>query len=368
MKHTLTRFVAASLSCVLLLSSCATNTSRYALYGKYPNGKVRAYMTEGMFSYFLSQQKASYLQVLIYNDKSITGDSPEIWQRPSPDGRTYEKVFFEETVNDAAELVAANYLLYSFTSTTDPKKEYTLPEDYLDYVDSLIAKNAESKYGSLSAFEDYLLNFGATLEDYTQLYIMTANVDLLKDALFAENGMAAITEKQIKDYYAENYYSVRHIFINTAYDEKIDGTRAPLSAAESQKRQNTADAVLAFINSGGSFDQAKDAFTESYVSVYQGISQMDITAQTANAPELGEALKTMEVDEVRAVSSQYGIHILQRVATDPDAYAQDETVVSKITSALKNKLYPDIIASYLPEIVTNGDIVGKYSMAAAQMP
>ena len=91
-------------------------------------------------------------------------------------------------------------------------------------------------------------------------------------------------------------------------------------------------------------------------------------ATTANAPELGEALCEMQIDEVRAVRSAYGIHILKRVATDPDNYNKDESAVNNITSALKNKLYPEIIARYTPQIVANGDIIGKYTMASAQMP
>ena len=356
------------LSGLLLFCSCSSAKESYALYGQYPNGKIRAYMTEGMFRYFLSQQKASYLQVISYNDETVTGDSEEIWQRISPQGKTYEETFFDETIKDATELVAANYLLYSFSSTSDPNKEYTLPEDYLDYVDSLIAENAVQKYGSLSAFEDYLLNFGATLRDYTELYIMTANVDLLKDALFSDGGMAQITDEQIKNYYTEHYYSVRHIFVNTSYDEKIDGTRAPLSNAEETKREETAEKIYSFIAAGGSFEEAAETFTESYVTAYPNVNQTDISAKTANAPELGEALKEMEIGEVRSVRSAYGIHIIKRVATDPENYNQDATTVQNITAALKNERYPEIIAVYTPKIVVNEDIVGKYSMASAQLP
>lgn len=364
----LSRLLCLSLSGVLLLGSCASSSSDYVLYGRYPNGKIRAYMTDGMFRYFLAQQKATYLQVLMYNDPSITGDSPEVWEALSSDGRTYEEVFIEDAVSEATELVAANYLLYSFTSTSDPNKEYTLPEDYLDYVDALIAQNAVENYGSLDDFEDYLLNFGASLRDYTDLYLMTANVDLLKDAVFAEGGLAPISDEQIKAYYAENYYSVKHVFINTSYDEKIDGTKAPLSDAERKKRTETAERILAFVNSGGAFDEIGKNFPEAYVTAYGGVNTMDITAKTANAPELGEALKTMAVDEVRSVASQYGIHILKRVATDPESYDQDESTVSAVTASLKNALYPEIIALYASQISVDEEKLSEYSLASAQLP
>jgi len=172
---------------MLFCSGCAGKTKDLALYGTGPDGKVLSHMTPGMFSYFLSQQKSTYFTVLSFNDSSITSDSPEIWSRPAPDGGTYGEKFFEDVLNEAKTLVTANTMLYSLPSADEKKDHYELPEDYLDYVDSLIVQNAIDKYGSVMAFEDYLLNFGTTLEDYTNLYIMTANVDLLKEEYYIPN-------------------------------------------------------------------------------------------------------------------------------------------------------------------------------------
>ncbi|MBR5528652.1 MAG: hypothetical protein IKV97_06565, partial [Clostridia bacterium] len=244
-------------SCLFSVS-CGQKRSELALYGVGPDGDVMAGMTEGMFSYFLSQQKSQYYTVLRFNDNTITSDSPEIWNRKAPSGKTFGEEFFEDALDEAETLMTANTMLYSMPSADSKKKHYELPEDYLDYIDSLVAQNAIEKYGSVMAFEDYLLNFGATLEDYTNLYIMTANADLLKEALFADGtGAYQITEEEKKQYFANNYYSVRHIFINTSYDEKIDGTKAPASPAETQKRTEKASEILAFIRGGGTYEEAE---------------------------------------------------------------------------------------------------------------
>lgn len=355
-------------ACALFTFSCSDKRDSYAIYGISPDGKIAAGMTEGMFSYFLSQQKVTYYTVLRFNDPTITADSPEIWEKTSPEGVAYGERFYEDVIKEARELITANTILYSMPSP-DGKGNYTLPEEYTDYVNSLVTKNAIEKYGSVMAFENYLLNFGATLEDYTNLYIMTANVDLLKEAMFDDNtGLYRISEEEKKKYYEDNYYSVRHIFINTAYDEKIDGTRAPLTEAEAAKRKDISGQILSFIKSGATFEEAAESFTQKFVTVYPGAAQMDITSSTANAPELGEALKTMSIGEVRAVNSAYGVHILERVPTDPDTYDDDKETLEAIRSAIANKLYPEIIEANSDIVTVNQDITGKYSLADAIMP
>lgn len=122
------------------------------------------------------------------------------------------------------------------------------------------------------------------------------------------------------------------------------------------------------MKSGGSFDEIGTRFSESYVTAYSGVNTMDCTAQTTNAPELGEALKTMEVGEVRSVASQYGIHILKRVETDPETYKDNESTVSAITASLKNALYPEIIALYTSQITVDEEKLSEYSLASAVLP
>lgn len=370
-----TKNLLKSIICIILsfsaifLFSCANKKENSAIYGLDENGKLKAYMTEGMFSYFLSEQKNKYFAVLCYNDPTITEDTPEVWERKAPDGVSYGEKFFADVLEEASDIVAANTILYSLQSPDNASKSYELPADYIEYVSALVKQNAIEKYGSVMAFESYLLNFGTTLEDYTNLYIMTANTDLLKDAMFSDTvGIYKISDKEIKDYYKENYYSVRHIFVNTVYDEKIDGTRAPLSEAETARRESVAGDIFAYISSGESYESALKDFNQSFVTVYPSAAQMDISSSTANAPELGEALKKMAVNEVRSVKSAYGYHIIKRVETDPESFNKDEDVVKSIRSAIANKIYPEIIDANKDIVHINEEIVGKYSMSSAILP
>lgn len=386
MKFNIKKFITRALCCTLVLSamllctSCSTGED-YTAYGSNDKNKVfygidnqgklvdGTVMTDGMFGYFLSEQKSAFLITLMYNDPELTGDSAEIWQRKAPDGKTYEEKIFAEVTRSAKELVAANTVLYMMPDPNDPKKGYALPQDYVEYVKSLVLQNAVEKHGSVMNFEAYLANFGATVEDYTALYLMTANVDLLKEALFNnQNSSIVFSDAEFQDYYAKNYYCAQHIYVNTATDTKIDGTLAPLSAAESAKRQQIADEIYEFIKSGGTIEQAKNIYTQSYVQVYENYSEMDKNSSTANAPELGEALIKLEVGETGVAKSSYGTHIIRRVETNPENFSKNTNTLSSIYSALSNERYLQILDEQTQRVVANDSVLSTFSMAEAILP
>ncbi len=365
MKNKLLRIVLLALAFSLVLCSCGKSEKDYAVYAKDSSGNIISGMTEGMFSYFLSQQKSNYLMVLMFNDKTLIGDTPEAWDKLSPDGRSYGDAFYDTIVEEAKNIVAANAVLFS-QENSDGKK-YSLPEDYLDYVDALVRRNAQEKYGNVMNFESYLMNFGATLEDYTQLYLMTANVDLLKEAMFSDGGWFGIPDEDKKKYYTDNYYTVEHVFVDTAYETKIDGTKAPLSDAEVRNREAIAHSIKLDVENGILLSELADSYTQSYVTVYPGRSSMDINGSTS-VKELGDAVKTMKLGEVREVSSAYGIHIIKRVETDPEAFDDDETIKSSITSILANERYPEKLSELAGEIEINPEIIESFDIRNVILP
>ncbi len=366
MKRSVTKLFLLVLALSLVLCSCGKSEKDYAVYAKDNKGNIIAGMTEGMFSYFLSQQKSNYLAVLMFNDKTITADTPEVWDKPSPDGRSYGEVFYETIIDEAKSIVAANAVLFSQENSEG--KKYTLPEDYVDYVDALVRNNAIEKYGNVMSFESYLMNFGMTLDEYTELYLMTANVDLLKEAMFSnDGGWFRIPDEIKREYYEENYYTVEHIFVDTAYDVKIDGTRAPLPEAEVRNREALAHAIKQDVENGMTLSELDEEYDKSYVTVYQNSVSMDINSPTS-VKELGEAVKTMKPSEVREVNSDYGIHIIKRIKTDPEAFDDDKSVDDAITNVLANKLYPKKLDELAGEIETNPDIINAYDIRTVILP
>ena len=360
----LTKKILCAVFCLSLLAgaSCTKKAENHAICGH--DSKDKHYdvscMTEGMYSFYLSQKKSEYLPVLVLNYSDFSGEYDELWGLTAPDGKTYEQHFSDIILEDAKKIVAANIILY---------ENFTPQQTYLDYIEKTVEDYAIEEYGSVMTFEKYLATFGATYDDYEKLYLLTWNKESLKEALFgAEVGAMQIPEGSIKQYYADNYYTVEHIFITTAYQEKIDGTRAPISEAEAERRKATADNIYEQVKAGATLTDIAENYTYDYVVVYPNTSAMDSTAQTSTAPELGEALKAMEIGEVRAVNSSYGVHVIKRVPTDPANYNKSANIVETIRSKLADTAFEQLLEEYAKKVTINEDIVALHTIAAAPMP
>ena len=358
-KRTLCALLSAGM---LFAASCTEKTEDHALCGYDTNGKhmKEACMTEGMYSFFLSQKKSEFLPVLVLNYKDFSGEYDELWGLTAPDGKTYEEHFSQLALEDAKKIVAANMVLY---------ENFVPQQAYIDLISSTVENHAIEKYGSVMSFEQYLETFGTTYEDYEKLYLLTWNKETLKESLFGDEvGVMQIPDASIKKYYADIYYTVEHIFITTAYQEKIDGTRAPISEAESARRKATATEIFELVKSGASLSEVAERYPNDYVVVYPNSSAMDSTGETTNAPELGEALKQMQIGDVRSVESAFGVHILKRIETNPENYNKSANVVETIRTKLEEESFEEILATYSQKVTVDDDMVSLHTLAASPMP
>lgn len=347
---------------VAATASCTKKAENHALCGYDTKDKHFdvSCMTEGMYSFFLSQKKSEILPVLVLNYSDFSGEYDELWGLTAPDGKTYEEHFSESILEDAKKIVAANIILY---------ENFEPQQAYLDYITQTVENYAIETYGSVMSFEKYLSTFGATYDDYEKLYLLTWNKESLQEALFGkEAGAMQIPDSSIKQYYAEKYYTVEHIFITTAYQEKIDGTRAPISEAETARRTAVAEEIFEAVKAGASLTDIGNQFTNDYVVVYPNSSAMDSTGETSSAPELGEALKQMEIGEVRSVKSSHGVHIIKRIETNPENYNKSANVVEAIRTKLAEAAFEDLLTGYAQKVVVNEDIVSLHTIASAPMP
>ncbi len=363
MKKTLLKITAIFICTICVLAQVSCSRTDYPIVTRGSDGKVTGYMTKGIFSFFLSQKKANYLTVLSFNDSTITQDSEDVWNTVSNNGRPYGEVFFDEIVNEAQDMMSAQYILFDVCG-------YELPTEYSTYIENLIMQNAIDKYGSVSAFENYLANFGTSYEDYKNLYFMTTNVDLLKELLYnEETGILRFSEQEKQAYFADNYYTIKHVYVNTTYTDKMDGTKAPLTESEQARRVQTAEKIALDLRSGMDFSQIAEQYNveNSYVSVYDAEMYIDKNAGTS-VKELGEAVSTMAVGEVRTVNSDYGIHIIRRFETDAADYSADETIPATIAASLADMDYPLEIEKFRKNVSINEQVLAEFDIVTALMP
>lgn len=344
--------------CMIFLCSCSQSRD-YCIYAQDKNGKATVGMTEGMYNFFFSQKKTEYLTVLKYNDNTITEDSPEIWDRVGDNGKTYGETFEDQILEDAKYTVAASHILYDVY-------EYKLPDAYTDYVNKLILNNAVTGYGSKDEFSAYLSNFGTSYKEYCDLYYMTANVDLLKELLYnKDSGAVKFTDEEKRSFFAENFYTVNHIYINTTYDAKADGTKYAVTEEQKAQREGTANEIFARLKAGESFEDIKNEYKDNaFVSVYTDKTFVNKNGSTALS-QLGDTIKTMTPGEMKMCNTAVGTHILLRLETLPDDYNTDENLDSSIISGLANEDFKKLIEKYKDEIKVNSDFTNGLNIANA---
>ena len=345
---------------ITALASCSGNTESLAIYGTSEDGSINANakMTEGMFRLYVSQQKGKYLPVLAMNYGYDSDDNlDELWIMKAPDGKTYDEHFNGVIIDDAKRMVAANVMLY---------ENFEIPQGYVDQITATVENYAVSTYGSVMEFEEYLALFEASYEDYKNLYLMTWNVDFLKEGLFAEgNGAMDIPDDAKKQYYAENCYTVEHITVNTSYKSKIDGTKAPLEESETEKRKLLANEIFEQVKNGATIAEIDYNFKNEGVTVYPKATSVDINGESAAAPELTEALRQMEIGETRTVTTSTEVHILRRIETDPEKYANDATLLSNIRTKIVNIAFEEYLDAYCEKVTVNTEVTSKYPLRSA---
>ena len=109
-------------------------------------------------------------------------------------------------------------------------------------------------------------------------------------------------------------------------------------------------------------------YTESFVQVYENVAEMDINNTTANAPELGEALKKLRVGETVSAKSAYGVHIIKRVETIPENFSRNEKTLLSIKSALSNTAYLRLLEEQSSRVSADENLLSSFSMKDAVLP
>jgi hypothetical protein len=228
--------------------------------------------------------------------------------------------------------------------------------------------------GSKTAFNAILAEYGANYEILREAYIIEAKIAYLREELFGKNG-SKIGANIIDDYYKENYVRFQHIFRYTGSRPVIENgdfvygndgyvKYEEMTKEEDEKERNTMKALYEDIKAGTQdFSEIleiynQDIANDEYPNGYY------ITQTSTYVKEVIDAVFDMEVDEIRYVESEYGIHIIKRLSLIKGDYAKEENVDfftdfedNLITKTFNTKLEP-----YKKQIEVNEELLKKYCL------
>lgn len=355
------RFLCVFLCLLLCLPLCSCKKEDYVIYMESEDGRYKTGMTQGMFSYFLSQKKSYYLTVLMYNDETIQGDTPELWQRAALGdenlGKTLGEQFFSQIIEEAKLCVAATYVLEHIC-------KYEIPTELSEYLEQNVLSNAQESYGSKQAFSEHLVNFGTTYDEYVDLYKMTINIDLLTELLYGlDIGAGKVAEEDLMDYFEQNYAAVREIYVNTAYTQKADGTLAPLSESEAAAAASVAAEINSRIELGEHFDDLIEEYKDNkYVTAY---SDKIYFQKDGAATQTTLAAVNMTIGQVKCVEDDFGFHIVKKEKTDRADYKNSQDILSSINAAVASSYVQTTLEKEAEAAKTDEDKMAQFDISKA---
>ena len=189
----------------------------------------------GVFLFLLSQTKSAYL----YSATGSFTDNADLWNEKDKSGITIGEVIFNETLDSALSIL--------YYASAAQEKGITLTESETAEITASLDTMVQG-YGSRTAFNNEMLRFGVGYNSLREFYKLEKLAQKGASSVLDEGGSEPITEEELKDYYKNNFVTLRHIYFNTAYSEGENG-EAP-SEEEINKKSARADKILELVNSG----------------------------------------------------------------------------------------------------------------------
>ncbi len=334
--------------CTSFLFSCSEEKSESAIrYGE-------AEYDERLFMYELSRYKTEFLASL-----GIQGsDAPELWQTAmgtGSDGTVItigDYIYQECLLNMRITLFFADYAKkHGGEITSAQKKELDA------YMDNIVAT-----LGSKSAVNSYLEEFGIDYDLYRKhLDINQLSVNGISLA-YAKGGDRYITVDEERDYYRENFITVKHITIGTEIaGSDQEGNYIYYTDEEKAEKQAKIDDIRARIAAGEDFDvlcaESEDNFLETYPKGYT-ITEGALTGEKEG---YGKAALLLDMGEVTEWKMEgFGYYFIKRVELNEDDFEYCREYIYPI---LEEQDKTVAVVENAENFVENVDIISSYTLA-----
>ncbi|MBQ8173969.1 MAG: hypothetical protein IJ009_01055 [Clostridia bacterium] len=254
----------------------------------------------------------------------------------------------------------------------------TLDTAARDIVNAAI-ESMEESLGGREALEEALSVWGMDINGLKTAITHEQKAAALREYLFGEDGVYAISEETAEEYCQNSYSRVYMIFIPYVdFETDADGNRIfdPVTQSYRYKAKSEpklavqeyrAGLVRAAVTAEGGITQAafldlvkeynEDESAASYENGYFFSRDEDYSTYIE---ELPAAALSMKVGEVREVTSEYGVHFLYRAENPKGAYKDEKNAdfFGNFDGKLKDQAFERLISAELPSVtVVNRELL-----------
>lgn len=287
----------------------------------------------------------NYKNDFLFNYLGLPTDNAAIWGQESPSGN-------KETVGESLRRMALED-----TAQFAWVVEYAKDNGVVLSEDDLVM--AEENYNSIkenlgddATYQKYLDTLKFTDESLKEHIKETLYYDKGFTLLTGENGLYHIPDEDYENYYKENFYSVKHIFINDLNKEDEEGNLIELTEEEKKEKAEKADEIYADLQGGMSFDALYMLSEDGMSTTYPDGITFTFGMIESVYEEAVKALKPGEFTKINGGNG--GIYILQRVELiESDIETYGDIIASAVSTEVQERIYAD----HKGEIDINYDMV-----------
>ena len=182
------------------------------------------------------------------------------------------------------------------------------------------------------AYLDQIAQFGFNDAAYTNFMYLSMCYQTLEDYYYGENGVNVPSEDELKQYFADNYITAKHILISTTDSTTGEATRTD------EEAKALAQSILDRINAGEDFDALMTQYNEDPGMTNNPNGYTFTEGQMVD--EFYNGAKDLAEGEVSGlVKSQYGYHIIMRTVLDDSQFdTYRDEIVSNVAGSMDDLL------------------------------
>lgn len=287
----------------------------------------------------------NYKNEFLLNYLGLSEDSEAIWTQDSPGGKN-ENVGEAVTRMAVEEMVqfawVVEYAKKSGAKITDEDKK-AIEEDI---------KALKESFDSEEEFNTYLETLRLNdkeLETYIQ---NTYYYDKGFEKLVSQGGKYEVGEEELKKFYEDNFFTVKHIFIDTLYGYTENGSPVELTEMEKAGKYARAQKIMEDLESGTDFNILTSFSEDGSAATYpDGITfGLGLTSDYAYENAVAE----LSVGEYTYYESEGGIYIIKREELSESGFSEySDYIRSAVYAEVSEKIYSD----HKDEVTVNYEVI-----------
>ncbi len=321
-------------------------------------------ITENMLEFWLTRYKAYFVQY--YMDGK---DSKEFWNRKATGSdKTWNDTFTEFIVDNAKTYTAALYLFNDLGLKLTDARKANVDKEISDLMYGQ-ADNNENK------FNEILSEYGVNVDILREIYLIEEKVAMVEEYYYGDYGVEKLSTEAKDEYYKNNYFRFKHIFRYTGSRPVIEDGKfvygddgyvkyEEMTKEMDDKEKSTMTALFKDLETGDlDFNEIlsiynQDIANDEYPNGYY------VTASSTYVKEVLDKVMSMDVDTYAYVESEYGVHIIKRMALEKGAYADEKNkdFFTDFEDNLIQEHFNKKLEPYKQQIIIDEKLLAKYCL------